>query len=67
MVLWNDGLVTSKKEFGRVSHYKDLALLHEAIAIYIHYYNTKRIHTSLKTTPVAYATGLKSQTLGFHK
>ena len=37
------------------------AELHEAVALKIHHYNTKRIHTALKTTPAAYAAGLKQQ------
>lgn len=60
---WQNGFMERwfgnfKKEFGRVSSYQSLAELHEAIALYIHYYNTKRIHTSLKTTPAAYAASL---------
>jgi len=30
------------------------------LALYIHYYNTRRIHTALKTTPAAYAAALVS-------
>lgn len=60
---WQNGFMERwfgnfKKEFGRISSYQSLAELHEAIALYIHYYNTKRIHTSLKTTPAAYAASL---------
>lgn len=50
-----------KKEFGKPQQYKKLEELHEAIAIYIHYYNTKRIHLALKTTPAAYAASLVEQ------
>jgi len=50
-----------KKEFGRTSKHSNLAELHEAIALYIHYYNTKRIHLALRTTPAAYAAGIKPQ------
>jgi len=62
---WQNGFIERwfgnlKKEFGRISKHKTLAELHEAIALYIHYYNTKRIHLALKTTPAAYAAGLKS-------
>lgn len=57
---WQNGFVERffgqfKLEFGQTRRYKDLAELHEAIALYIHYYNTKRIHLALKTTPAAYA------------
>lgn len=60
---WQNGFMerwfnSFKLEFGKPTNYKDLAGLHEAIAIYIHYYNTKRIHTALKTTPTAYAKAL---------
>ncbi len=62
---WQNGFMERwfgnfKKEFGRTSKHKTLAELHEAIALYIHYYNTKRIHLAFKTTPAAYAAGLKS-------
>jgi len=61
---WQNGFMERwfgnfKREFDKASQYKDLAQLHEAIAIYIHYYNTKRIHLSLKTTPANYANALK--------
>ncbi len=49
-----------KKEFGKTSNHKDLSKLHEAHALYIHYYNTRRIHTALKATPAAYAAALIS-------
>lgn len=62
---WQNGFMERwfgnlKKEFGKVSKYKDIAQLHEALALYIHYYNTRRIHTALKTTPAAYAAALVS-------
>lgn len=62
---WQNGFMERwfgnfKKEFGKASKFNTLAELHEAIALYIHYYNTKRIHLALKTTPAAYAAGLKS-------
>ena len=62
---WQNGFMERwfgnlKKEFGKVSRYDDLSQLHEALALYIHYYNTKRIHLSLKTTPAAYAAALVS-------
>ncbi len=60
---WQNGFMERwfgnlKKEFGKVSKHKDLAELHEALALYIHYYNTKRIHTALKAAPAAYAAAL---------
>jgi hypothetical protein len=38
-----------------------LAQFHEAIAMQIHYYNTKRIHTALKMSPASYAARLKTE------
>lgn len=63
---WQNGfmerfMLTLKQELGSTNQLKGLAELHEAIALKIHYYNTKRIHTALKTTPAAYAAGLKRQ------
>ncbi len=49
---------TLKDELGNLSRFKDLAELHEGIALTIYYYNHKRIHTALKMSPVAYATTL---------
>lgn len=49
---------TIKLELGSTKHLKGLEQLHEAVALKIHYYNTRRIHTSLKTTPAAYAASL---------
>lgn len=48
-----------KREF-YPNHYKDIPQLHEAIALYIHYYNTQRIHTALDMSPAAYAATLKT-------
>jgi len=42
-----------KLELGTINKYQDLAQLHEAIALSIYYYNTKRIHTALKMSPAA--------------
>lgn len=42
---------TFKLEFGKASRHDTLPLLIEAIGRYIHYYNTRRIHTSLKMPP----------------
>jgi len=52
-----------KREFGKLDQYKDLPELHEAIALHIHYYNTKRIHLALGMSPAAYAAQLKAQTV----
>lgn len=63
---WQNGFMERwfggfKKEIGSTAQYKDLAQLHEAIALYMHYYNTKRIHTALGMSPAAYAAQLKAQ------
>ncbi len=49
---------TFKDELGSVVRFKDLASLHEGIALTIYYYNHKRIHTALKMSPAAYAATL---------
>lgn len=49
---------TLKDELGPLSRFKDLAELHEGLAMTIYYYNHKRIHTSLKMSPAAYAASL---------
>lgn len=61
---WQNGfmerfMLTIKRELGNLTQYKDLAQLHEAIALHIHYYNTERIHTALNMSPAAYAATLK--------
>jgi transposase InsO family protein len=48
-----------KRELGNLNQFKDLPQLHEAIALQIHYYNTKRIHNALGMSPAAYAATLK--------
>jgi transposase InsO family protein len=53
---WQNGYQESffgrfKTEFGDVRNYDSLPELVEAIHHHIIYYNTERIHTSLKTTP----------------
>lgn len=63
---WQNGFMerffgTIKPEIGKLNKYKDLAELHEGIALAIHYYNTKRIHTALKMSPAAYAAKLNSE------
>lgn len=45
---------TFKLEFGSPSRHATVALLMEAIGRYIHYYNTRRIHSALKMPPQAY-------------
>lgn len=56
-----------KHELPSLKHLQGLAQLHEAIAMQIHYYNTKRIHTSLKMSPAAYAAKLTSNSLSSDK
>ena len=62
---WQNGFMerffgTIKPEIGPLRNYASLAELHEGIALAIHYYNTKRIHTALKMSPTAYAASLKA-------
>jgi transposase InsO family protein len=52
---------TIKPEIGKLSQYKNVAELHEAVALAIYYYNNKRIHTALRMSPAAYAATLGSQ------
>lgn len=57
---WQNGFMERwfggfKLEFGDYSKLEDISRLHEAIALQIFYYNTKRIHTALRMSPVAYA------------
>jgi putative transposase len=57
---WQNGFQESfynnfKLELGDVSKLSDDGQLMEAIAYQLHYYNTKRIHSSLSTNPAAYA------------
>lgn len=63
---WQNGFMerfvqTHKLELGNISQLQDVGQLNEAVAMAMHYYNTKRIHLALKTTPAAYAAGLKSR------
>lgn len=44
-----------KLEFGHPDCYETMGELIEGIAIHIHYYNTKRIHTALKCAPNIFA------------
>jgi len=53
---WENGYQESfysgfKLDLGPTNHYQDLGELIEAVAKTIHYYNTERIHTKLKTSP----------------
>ena len=57
---WQNGFMERwfgnfKLELGNVAKCKDVAELHEVIALAIFYYNTKRIHSALKMSPAAYA------------
>ncbi len=61
---WQNGFMerwfgTFKREFGSLGQFRDLAELHEAIALQIYYYNHKRIHSALGMSPVQYAEKLK--------
>jgi transposase InsO family protein len=42
---------TFKLEFGKPMRHKSIGELTEAIGRYIHYYNTRRIHSALKMPP----------------
>lgn len=57
---WQNGYQESffgrfKEEFGDTDRFETIGEMLEAIYQYIQYYNTKRIHTSLKMSPVAFA------------
>ena len=63
---WQNGFMERwfgnfKLELKPLSQLKDLSELHETIALQIHYYNTKRIHSVLKTNPSDYAKSLEEQ------
>jgi len=56
---WQNGFQESfysefKKDLGQISRFETIAIFLEALYQQLHYYNTKRIHTSLKTTPKQY-------------
>lgn len=60
---WQNGFMERwfgnfKLELGPVNQYQDIAQLHEAIALQIYYYNTKRIHSAFGMSPAAYAASL---------
>lgn len=61
---WQNGFMERwfggfKLEVGDINRLGDVSQLHEAIALKIFYYNTRRIHTALKMSPAAYAARLK--------
>lgn len=56
-----------KAELPSLKNLQGLAQLHEAIAMQIHYYNTKRIHSALKMSPAAYAAKLNINSLSSDK
>lgn len=56
---WQNGYQESfysefKKDLGDVSRFETLGEFIEAISLQIYYYNNKRIHTALKTTPALF-------------
>lgn len=56
---WENGYQESfysqfKLELGETNQYQNLGELYETHAITLHYYNTKRIHTALKTSPLQF-------------
>jgi len=56
---WENGFQESfysqfKLDLGKVDQFNNLPELFEAIYLQINYYNTKRIHTSLKTSPIKF-------------
>jgi transposase InsO family protein len=61
---WQNGFMERwfggfKRELGSLARYRDVSHFHEAVALAIFYYNTKRIHSALGMSPAAYAAGLK--------
>lgn len=65
---WQNGFMerfiqTHKLELGNVRNITELGQLNESIALTIHYYNTRRIHTALKMSPTAYAASLKTNSI----
>lgn len=60
---WQNGFMerffgSFKPELGKLTQYKDVAQLYEAIALTVHYYNHDRIHLALQMSPAAYAASL---------
>lgn len=69
---WQNGFMERwfgnfKQELPSLKNLQGIARLHEAIAMQIHYYNTKRIHLSLKMSPAAYAATLHINNLSSDK
>jgi len=69
---WQNGFMERwfgnfKAELPSLKNLQGLAQLHEAIAMQIHYYNTKRIHSALKMSPAAYAAKLNINSLSSDK
>ncbi len=65
---WQNGFMERwfgnfKQELPPTKHLQGIAQLHEAIAMQIHYYNTKRIHLALRMSPAAYAATLTANSL----
>jgi putative transposase len=65
---WQNGFMerwfgTFKLELGSFTRFDNLDKFHEGIALQVHYYNTRRIHTALKMSPAAYAARLMAAKL----
>ena len=65
---WQNGFMERwfgnfKQELGSLARCRDVAQLHEKVALAIFYYNTKRIHLALKMSSAAYAARLKTEEL----
>lgn len=65
---WQNGFQESfynnfKLELGSLNQHGNEGQLLEAVALQLHYYNTKRIHSSLNTNPAAYAARFEAQGL----
>jgi transposase InsO family protein len=62
---WQNGFQESfysefKKDLGTISRFETIGVFLEALYLQIHYYNTARIHTTLKTTPIRFKQHLLS-------
>src|SRR4029077_20460385 len=62
---WQNGYQDSifgrfKEEFGDINRFETVGEMLEGIYQYIHYYNTRRIHTALKMPPAVFAKKYKS-------
>ncbi len=63
---WENGFQESfynnfKLELGDISQLADASRLLETIALQLHYYNKRRIHSALHTNPAAYAAGFTQE------